>query len=231
MKREVAGLALGAAAVALANAERRAWSRAVVKRAARALGAAGDPRVPTKLMLKRSAGVLDDADVPFFLSGGAACWAYGGPFPKDVDIVIAPGDVERATTALAAAGLRIVCRPERWLFQAYDHGLKVDVIYRPLGFAVDEALFRRSPRFEVDGVAMRVLCLEDVFVSRLLAVTVETLPRLARVLESARALREQVDWREVESRTAHSPFAKAFFTLVAELGVVDRSVLTLVRSA
>ena len=40
------------------------------------------------------------------------------------------------------------------------------------------------------------------------------------MLEIARALREQIDWDEVRERTASSPFAKAFFTLIEELGIV-----------
>jgi len=41
------------------------------------------------------------------------------------------------------------------------------------------------------------------------------------VLELARSLREQIDWDAVRARTAESPFAKAFFTLVEELGIVE----------
>jgi len=41
------------------------------------------------------------------------------------------------------------------------------------------------------------------------------------LIEMARALREQIDWEEVRARTEASPFAKAFFTLVESLGVVD----------
>jgi hypothetical protein len=40
-----------------------------------------------------------------------------------------------------------------------------------------------------------------------------------QVLELARTVREQIDWDEVRKRTRESPFAKAFFTLVDELGV------------
>jgi hypothetical protein len=40
-----------------------------------------------------------------------------------------------------------------------------------------------------------------------------------QVLELARTVREQIDWDEVRERTSDSPFAKAFFTLVDELGV------------
>jgi hypothetical protein len=39
------------------------------------------------------------------------------------------------------------------------------------------------------------------------------------VLQVARSLREQIDWEDVRARTAGSPYAAAFFTLVEELGV------------
>jgi hypothetical protein len=55
---------------------------------------------------------------------------------------------------------------------------------------------------------------------KLLALT-EQEPDYSGVLEIARAVREQIDWNEVRMRTEHSPFARAFFTLVEELGVVE----------
>jgi hypothetical protein len=39
------------------------------------------------------------------------------------------------------------------------------------------------------------------------------------VLEIARNCREQVDWDLLRERTEGSPYAKAFFTLVEELGL------------
>ena len=41
-------------------------------------------------------------------------------------------------------------------------------------------------------------------------------------LEIARSLRERIDWDDVRERTAGAPFAAAFFTLVEELGVLQR---------
>ena len=35
-----------------------------------------------------------------------------------------------------------------------------------------------------------------------------------------RSVREQVNWAEVRSRTAHSPYARAFFALLDELELV-----------
>jgi hypothetical protein len=42
---------------------------------------------------------------------------------------------------------------------------------------------------------------------------------LAPVLAIARSLREQIDWPQLRNRVAASPYAKAFMTLVEELGV------------
>jgi hypothetical protein len=67
---------------------------------------------------------------------------------------------------------------------------------------------------------VHVFTLEDVMTTKLLALT-EQEPDFAQVLSYARALREQIHWDEVRSRSGASPFARAFFTLVEGLGIVD----------
>lgn len=49
------------------------------------------------------------------------------------------------------------------------------------------------------------------------------------MLAVARALREQIDWAEVEERSSSSPFAQAFFTLAEGLGI-ERSSDGLLRN-
>lgn len=71
----------------------------------------------------------------------------------------------------------------------------------------------------MNAVRMRVASLEDVIAAKLLALG-EHEADYGSILEMARSVREQVDWSEVRARTASSPFAKAFFTLVEELGIV-----------
>ena len=46
-------------------------------------------------------------------------------------------------------------------------------------------------------------------------------PNVRPVIELARALREQIDWELVRSRSNDSPFARAFFMLVEGLGIVE----------
>ncbi|HVM68552.1 MAG TPA: hypothetical protein VM204_01785, partial [Gaiellaceae bacterium] len=69
---------------------------------------------------------------------------------------------------------------------------------------------------------MQVASLDDVVSTKLLSIT-EQNPNFASVLELARSLREQIDWDFVRERTAVSPFARAFFTLIEELGIVSPS--------
>jgi hypothetical protein len=47
--------------------------------------------------LKRSAGALREAGIPFMLGGGLACWVRGGPeSDHDLDLMVKPEDAEQA---------------------------------------------------------------------------------------------------------------------------------------
>ena len=72
------------------------------------------------------------------------------------------------------------------------------------------------------AVSMQVASLEDVLTTKLLALN-EQEPDFGSVLAISRMLREQVNWEHVRERTHDAPFAKAFFTLVEELGIVERA--------
>jgi hypothetical protein len=158
--------------------------------------------------MKRAAGALNDAGIPFVLAGGLAAWARGGPASEhDVDFLVKPEDAERALQALADAGLRTERPPEGWLFKAYSDGAMIDLIFDPSGGPVDDHVLARADELEVMAMPLHVASLEDVMVTKLLAVT-EQEPDYSSVLEVARR------------RTNESPFARGFFTLVEELGVV-----------
>jgi hypothetical protein len=75
---------------------------------------------------------------------------------------------------------------------------------------------------EVAAQRLPVASLADVLATKLLALN-EQEPDMSSVLELARSLREQIDWEFVRARTSSSPFARAFFTLVEELGIVERA--------
>jgi predicted nucleotidyltransferase len=174
--------------------------------------------------MKKGAGVLKDADVPFLVGGGIAVWARGGPETgHDVDFFLKPSDAEQALEAFEAAGWKTEKPPEGWLYKAFDdQGAMIDLIFSPSAGDITDETFERAEELEVNAVRMQVASLEDVMVTKLLALT-EQEPDFDSVLEATRAVREQVDWDDVRARTSESALAKGFFTMVEELGVVPES--------
>jgi hypothetical protein len=173
--------------------------------------------------MKAGAGALRRREIPFVLGGGLAAWARGGPRSEhDVDFMVMPADADAALEALAEAGMRTEKPPEGWLYKAWhENGALVDLIFNPSGGPITEQTIDRAPVLEVSALRIRVFSLEDVMSTKLLAIT-EQEPDFGQVLDYARALREQIDWNEVRARTEASPFARAFFTLVEGLGIVER---------
>jgi hypothetical protein len=170
--------------------------------------------------LKRASAALRDAGVPFLLGGSLASWARGGPETRhDLDLMIRPEDVEKALAALTDSGMRPERPPEDWLVKAWDGDTLVDLIYCPKGLPVNDDLIARGEELSVLGMEMRVMALEDVLATKLMALTEHSL-RYEGLLQIARALREQIDWPAVRERTDSSPFARAFFTLVEGLDIL-----------
>lgn len=173
-----------------------------------------------KSSLKKAAAALQHANVPFLLGGGLAAWVRGGPeTDHDLDFFVKPADAERALEVLTSEGMRPERPPENWLFKAWDGDVLIDLIFSPSGETITDENFARAEHLEVNAVRMPVASLEDVLAAKLLALG-EHEADFEPVLEIARAVREQVDWGQLRTRTARSPFAKAFFTLVQELGIV-----------
>jgi predicted nucleotidyltransferase len=170
--------------------------------------------------LKKAAGVLRDAGITFVLGGGIGSAARGGPeSDHDVDLLLRPADADRALNVLEEAGFKPEKPPEGWLYKAWDGEVFVDLIFRTSEGDVTDDLIDRASELEVYAVPMLVLHPEDLVVSKLLALD-EMVLDYKPILEIARALREQIDWPHVRERTSESPFAKAFFTLIEELGIV-----------
>ena len=184
------------------------------------MAARADPFEAIQETLKRSVAALEGAGVEFVLAGSIAAWARGGPpSSNDLDFVVRRDEAEPALEALAAAGMRPERPPEDWLLKAWDGDVLVDLIFVPTGIAVDDDLFARADQVDVGGYEMPVMALEDVLTTQLLSMDEHKLDYETPV-QIARSLREQIDWDELRSRTGHSPFAKAFFVIVEELGIV-----------
>jgi hypothetical protein len=171
--------------------------------------------------MKRAAAALRTAEIEFMLGGGLAAWARGGPpTDHDVDFYVREEHADRGLEALIAAGMQAEHPPEEWLYKAHDGEVLVDLIFRPAGGPITDEHFERATWLEVGAQSLLVASIDDVLVTKLLALS-EQEPNFEAVLMIARTLREQIDWTFVRTRSGSSPFAQAFFTLVEGLGIVE----------
>jgi hypothetical protein len=172
---------------------------------------------------KQAAATLRRAGIPFLLGGSLASWARGGPETRhDLDLMLKPGDAERALEALAGAGMETERPPEDWLYKARYDGALIDLIFHPKGMQITDEVIERGELLSVRGMEVRVMSLEDVLATKLHALTEHSL-RYESPLQIARALREQIDWDELRERTRGNPFAAAFFTLLESLRILPPS--------
>lgn len=170
--------------------------------------------------LKRVAVTLKASGLPFALSGSYAAWARGAPEPThDVDFVVAEDDAPRVEEFLGGAGLRVERPPEDWLFKVYTDGSLVDVLFRANGEPVRREDLAEVEDLDVVSVRMPVQSATDLVTQKLLSLD-ERYCDFSRVLPLVRALREQVDWERVRTRTRGADFAEVFLDLGCRLGIV-----------
>lgn len=173
--------------------------------------------------MKVVVATLREADVQFMLGGSMAAWARGGPEPdNDLDLMVKQEHAEKALDALARAGMRIERPPEEWLYKAWHGEVMIDLIFCPSGVELTDEVFERAEMISVMALTTPVMALEDALVTMLYALDEHALD-YSRLLSITRALREQIDWSSLRVRASGSPYAKAFLTLVEELGVAPRA--------
>ena len=170
---------------------------------------------------KKAAAALESDEIPYLLGGGLGCFAHGGPpSSNDVDFFILPEDADRALEAMAKAGFRTERPPEQWLVKAWDGDILIDLIFGPAGLEMNDDVFARGEVLGLYGMDLQVMALDDILVTKLMALDEHALD-LTQLLLIARALRENIDWRAIEERTAESPYSRPFFAL-AEALELDR---------
>ncbi|HWC47484.1 MAG TPA: nucleotidyltransferase [Solirubrobacterales bacterium] len=169
--------------------------------------------------LKRSIAALERQEIPYLLGGGLGCWARGGPpSSNDIDLMLKAEDAERAQEALAEAGMRPETPPEQWLRKAWDGDILIDLIYEPSGMVINDEVIARGEEMSVEAMQIRVMDLDDLLVTKLLAIDEHSADYRDLILIT-RSLREQIDWAQLRERTAESPFARAFFALADGLEI------------
>src|SRR5438309_687882 len=141
--------------------------------------------------LKLCVAALREQDVPFMLGGSMAAWARGGPQPqKDIDLMVARRDADRALQVLGDAGMRVERPPEEWLYKAWNGDVLIDVIFGPSGLELTDEVLERADTIPVMSVATTVMAIEDMLVTLLFSMDEHCLD-YAAVVAITRSLREQ----------------------------------------
>jgi hypothetical protein len=173
--------------------------------------------------LRCAVATLRDASIPFVLGGSLAVWARGGPVThNDLDLMVKPCDAEEALRTLTETGMRPERPPEEWLFKLWRGDVMIDLIFKPAGLEMTDEVIERADVISVLAVATPVMAIEDVLATKLNALGEHALDYRS-TLAIARSVREQIDWPRLRALTRGSPFAKAFFTLVEELGIAPET--------
>jgi hypothetical protein len=180
-----------------------------------------DNRRALREALKTVAVILKEGDLPFALAGGYALWARGGPEPDhDVDFVVAEEDAAEVATLLADHDLKVVQPPEDWLFKVYVGDAMVDVLFRQNAIPVSRDLFDSVDAIEVESVEMPVLSATALMSAKLQALE-EHACDLGTVIPVARAVREQVEWKQVLDECRGNDFALTALFLLERLDIVS----------
>ena len=109
--------------------------------------------------------------------------------------------------------------PEEWLVKAWDGDVLVDLIFWPKGLPIDDEVIARGEEMSVLSMEMRVMAIEDVLITKLMAIDEHHL-RYEGLLPSPGRCASRSTGPHVRAATASSPFARAFFVLLEGLGIV-----------
>ncbi len=174
---------------------------------------------PLREALRGAASALKENGPRFALAGSYALWAYGAPEPShDVDLVVAESDVATAVATLTDAGFAVERPAEDWLFKARAGDTVVDVLHRLNGVRVERSTLDCAEQHDVLAIRMPVLPPTMVLTQQLCALS-EHHCDFAKLLPAVRAVREQLDWARIRTRTADNDYAVAFLVLADRLGL------------
>lgn len=119
-----------------------------------------------KEIYTRAMSALDDARVPYVLSGAFASYYYTGAWrnTKDLDLFLTPEFRDAALDALAKVGFRTEITVSYWLAKAFDQDIQVDLI-TGLGNAlapVDNDWVDFAESVQILGRSTRIIAAEDL---------------------------------------------------------------------
>ncbi|MGC9540579.1 hypothetical protein [Streptomyces sp. UG1] len=190
----------------------------------RSLSSEGLPRDRSQAILeaaKQVGALLKRKGHRFALAGSVAVYAHGGSghLQHDADFCVRRTDADAVAQTLTEAGLDVRTPPEDWLMKTSCFGQDVDILFELAHRPVTTEVLDRAQEVSVDSVRMPVLAPTDLM-RGLIEPFSEHYCDFGPALAAARALREKVDWADVQRSCRDEPMPAAFFYLLERLHVI-----------
>lgn len=114
-------------------------------------------------VLGRAVRALEREGVPYAVFGSLVSDLFGRPAPSgDIDLLVRPGDADRALDALASEGFTTERLDPTWIYKACLQGVLVDVIFRLKGdIYLDDEVMEHTRVVDLAGYDVRVISPED----------------------------------------------------------------------
>ncbi|HEV8420201.1 MAG TPA: nucleotidyltransferase [Actinomycetota bacterium] len=114
-------------------------------------------------VLGRAVRALEREGVPYAVFGSLVSDLFGRPAPSgDIDLLVRPGDADRALDALASEGFTTERLDPTWIYKACLQGVLVDVIFRLKGdIYLDDEVMEHTRVVDLAGHDVRVISPED----------------------------------------------------------------------
>jgi hypothetical protein len=162
-----------------------------------------EPDAQAQEVYRKAMQTLAGVPIPFLLGGAYAFSSYSGirRHTKDLDVFLRRADLDRALSALGAAGFRTELTYPHWLAKAFAGEHFIDLIFNQgngIG-PVDDSWFAAAVAAEVLGMPVPICAAEEMIWSK-----VFTLDRGrydgADVAHLLRARADQLDWPRLLGR-------------------------------
>jgi predicted nucleotidyltransferase len=161
--------------------------------------------VQLERVLADGAAVLEAAEIPYVLIGGAASAIRGRPrLSDDVDFFVRQADADRALDALEEAGFDTERTNPQWIYKATRDAITIDLMFWLAGDVYfDDELLAHATRELYGDAEVNVAAAEDLIVIKLLAHDEQS----SRHWHDALALLalNEIDWDYLLARGRLSP--------------------------
>lgn len=168
---------------------------------------------------KRALNTLNEAGVPYVVSGAYAIYEHTGIYreTKDLDVFVEPARVEGAMRALSRAGFRTRLEQAHWLAKAKQDPYFVDVIFgMGNGLAlIDRDWYRYSSPAILAATPVRIAPAEELIWHRLF-INERHRQDMADILHLILCRGDTLDWRRLVDKTGeHWPLLLAQLQMFA----------------